>query len=179
MGSSLWLLALANIGLLSIMGGVRPDFVCITVAHASSFWDGYGVLSGVSGVEGCLKVRFLGMTGGRSVVKVFDGISDKFHYGGLFGLNGGNRRYTPISDPEIKGYFDLLIKVYPKGRMTQHFASLKSGDVVQMTGYNPNIKKNICMIAGGTGINPMLLVIQIFYTVDNPTENWNGGVIWF
>ncbi|RHN63910.1 putative cytochrome-b5 reductase [Medicago truncatula] len=43
-------------------------------------------------------------------------------------------RYTPISDPEIKGYFDLLIKVYPKGRMTQHFASLKSGDVVQMTG---------------------------------------------
>lgn len=34
----------------------------------------------------------LWQTGGRSVVKVFDGISDKFHYGGLFGLNGGNRR---------------------------------------------------------------------------------------
>ncbi|XP_060667425.1 uncharacterized protein LOC107420910 isoform X2 [Ziziphus jujuba] len=32
--------------------------------------------------------------------------------------------YTPISDPDAKGYFDLLIKVYPEGKMSQHFASL-------------------------------------------------------
>lgn len=74
--------------------------------------------------------------------------------------------YTPISDPDSKGYFDLLIKVlvwstnlctylsisnfvllsktsicfdilqvYPEGKMSQHFASLKPGDVVEVKGY--------------------------------------------
>ncbi|CAJ2634802.1 unnamed protein product [Trifolium pratense] len=133
------------------------------------------------------------------------------------------RPYTPISDPESKGYFDLLIKVYPEGKMSQHFASLKPGDVVEVKGpiekfrYTPNMKKSIGMIAGGSGITPMLQVIEailknsddktqisliyanispddillqqkldilaashpnlkIFYTVDNPTKNWKGGV---
>ncbi|KAK7304180.1 hypothetical protein RJT34_15283 [Clitoria ternatea] len=133
------------------------------------------------------------------------------------------RPYTPISDPESKGYFDLLIKVYPEGKMSQHFASLKPGDVVEVKGpieklrYTPNMKKHIGMIAGGSGITPMLQVIEailknpddktqisllyanvspddillkqkldilaashpnlkIFYTVDNPTKNWRGGV---
>ncbi|KAG5403452.1 hypothetical protein IGI04_009571 [Brassica rapa subsp. trilocularis] len=133
------------------------------------------------------------------------------------------RPYTPISDPEAKGYFDLLIKVYPDGKMSQHFASLKPGDVLEVKGpiekfkYSPNMKKHIGMIAGGSGITPMLQVIdtivknpedntkitllyanvspddillkqkldslqanhpnlKVFYTVDNPTKNWKGGV---
>ncbi|KAL0451907.1 UNVERIFIED_CONTAM: NADH-cytochrome reductase-like protein [Sesamum latifolium] len=132
------------------------------------------------------------------------------------------RPYTPISDPDAKGYFDLLIKVYPEGKMSQHFASLKPGDVVEVKGpieklrYSPNMKKHIGMIAGGTGITPMLQIIdailknpddntqvallyanvspddillkkkldvlaatnpnlKIFYTVDNPTKDWQGG----
>ncbi|KAL7239761.1 hypothetical protein ACSBR2_005606 [Camellia fascicularis] len=132
------------------------------------------------------------------------------------------RPYTPISDPDSKGYFDLLIKVYPDGKMSQHFASLKPGDVVEVKGpieklrYSLNMKKHIGMIAGGTGITPMLQVIEailknpedntqvsllyanvspddillkqkldvlaashpnlkIFYTVDKPSNNWNGG----
>nr|AFK47499.1 unknown [Medicago truncatula] len=66
------------------------------------------------------------------------------------------RPYTPISDTESKGYFDLLIKVYPEGKMSQHFASLKPGDMVEVKGpiekfkYTPNMKKNIGMIAGGS-----------------------------
>ncbi|XP_010535871.1 PREDICTED: NADH-cytochrome b5 reductase-like protein [Tarenaya hassleriana] len=133
------------------------------------------------------------------------------------------RPYTPISDPEAKGYFDLLIKVYPEGKMSQHFASLKPGDAVEVKGpiekfkYSPNMKRHIGMIAGGTGITPMLQVIEailknpedktqisllygnvspddillkqkldalqakhpnlkVYYTVDNPTKNWKGGV---
>lgn len=133
------------------------------------------------------------------------------------------RPYTPISDPDSKGYFDLLIKIYPEGKMSQHFAKLKPGDVVEVKGpiekirYTPNMKKHIGMIAGGTGITPMLQVIEailrnpndntqvslvyanvspddillrqkldilaashpnfkIFYTVDNPSNNWKGGV---
>ncbi|XP_050214536.1 NADH-cytochrome b5 reductase-like protein [Mercurialis annua] len=133
------------------------------------------------------------------------------------------RPYTPISDPDAKGYFDLLIKVYPEGKMSQHFASLKPGDVVEVKGpiekirYSPNMKKHIGMIAGGSGITPMLQVIEailknpddntqisllyanvspddillvqkldflaashpnfkVFYTVDNPSKKWKGGV---
>ncbi|CAN4114563.1 unnamed protein product [Withania somnifera] len=133
------------------------------------------------------------------------------------------RPYTPISDPEAKGYFDLLIKVYPEGKMSQHFARLKPGDVIEVKGpieklrYSPNMKKHIGMIAGGSGITPMLQVIEailknpddntqislvyanvspddillkkkldvlaathpnlkVFYTVDNPTNDWRGGI---
>ncbi|OIV99927.1 hypothetical protein TanjilG_26265 [Lupinus angustifolius] len=84
------------------------------------------------------------------------------------------RPYTPISDPESKGYFDLLIKVYPEGKMSQHFASLKPGDVVEVKGpveklrYTPNMKKHIGMIAGGTGITPMLQVIEA--VLKNPDD---------
>lgn len=84
------------------------------------------------------------------------------------------RPYTPISDPESNGYFDLLIKVYPEGKMSQHFASLKPGDVIEVKGpieklrYTPNMKKKIGMVAGGTGITPMLQVIKAI--LKNPDD---------
>ncbi|KAK6945069.1 Oxidoreductase FAD/NAD(P)-binding [Dillenia turbinata] len=87
------------------------------------------------------------------------------------------RPYTPISDPEAKGFFDLLIKVYPEGKMSQHIASLKPGDVLEVKGpieklrYTPNMKKHIGMIAGGTGITPMLQVIEaILKNPDDKTQ---------
>ncbi|EPS65850.1 hypothetical protein M569_08927, partial [Genlisea aurea] len=92
------------------------------------------------------------------------------------------RPYTPISDPEAKGYFDLLIKVYPEGKMTQHFASLKPGDVVEVKGpveklrYSPNMKKHIGMIAGGTGITPMLQIIDAI--LKNPDDNTQVSLIY-
>ncbi|KAJ4958160.1 hypothetical protein NE237_025271 [Protea cynaroides] len=85
------------------------------------------------------------------------------------------RPYTPISDPDAKGYFDLLIKIYPEGKMSQHLASLKPGDVLEVKGpieklrYTPNMKKNIGMIAGGTGITPMLQIIDAI--LKNPDDN--------
>ncbi|XP_015866415.2 NADH-cytochrome b5 reductase-like protein [Ziziphus jujuba] len=92
------------------------------------------------------------------------------------------RPYTPISDPDVKGYFDLLIKVYPEGKMSQHFASLKPGDVVEVKGpieklrYSPNMKKHIGMIAGGTGITPMLQVIEAI--LKNPDDNTQVSLLY-
>ncbi|KAK3436590.1 hypothetical protein EUGRSUZ_C01134 [Eucalyptus grandis] len=92
------------------------------------------------------------------------------------------RPYTPISDPDAKGYFDLLIKVYPEGKMSQHFAILKPGDVVEVKGpiekfkYTPNMKKNIGMIAGGTGITPMLQVIDAI--LKNPDDNTQVSLLY-
>ncbi|KAK2646004.1 hypothetical protein Ddye_021199 [Dipteronia dyeriana] len=92
------------------------------------------------------------------------------------------RPYTPISDPDSKGYFDLLIKVYPEGKMSQHFGSLKPGDVVEVKGpieklrYSPNMKKHIGMIAGGTGITPMLQVIEAI--LKNPDDNTQVSLLY-
>ncbi|KAK8939967.1 NADH-cytochrome b5 reductase-like protein [Platanthera guangdongensis] len=92
------------------------------------------------------------------------------------------RPYTPISDPDSKGYFDLLIKVYPEGKMSQHFAQLKPGDVVEVKGpieklrYSPNMKKKIGMVAGGTGITPMLQIIKAI--VKNPDDNTQVSLVY-
>eukprot|EP00123_Amoebidium_parasiticum_P013461 comp21968_c0_seq1/m.31703 comp21968_c0_seq1/g.31703 ORF comp21968_c0_seq1/g.31703 comp21968_c0_seq1/m.31703 type:complete len:297 (-) comp21968_c0_seq1:316-1206(-) len=76
------------------------------------------------------------------------------------------RPYTPTTGPEVKGHFDLVIKTYPNGVASGYFDKLKPGDKVNMKGpivklpVTPNMKKEIGMIAGGTGITPMYQVIH-------------------
>nr|XP_003224227.1 PREDICTED: NADH-cytochrome b5 reductase 2 isoform X2 [Anolis carolinensis] len=101
------------------------------------------------------------------------------------------RAYTPVSSDEVKGYVDLIIKVYYKnvhpkfpegGKMSQHLDSMKVGDTIDFRGPNgllvykgsgkfsikqdkksqAKIKwvKHLGMIAGGTGITPMLQLIR-------------------
>jgi cytochrome-b5 reductase len=75
------------------------------------------------------------------------------------------RPYTPVTYDE-KGYFELVIKSYPEGKLSKHIGKLKVGDKLAVKGpipkieYKPNMKKNIGMIAGGSGITPMLQVVQ-------------------
>lgn len=76
------------------------------------------------------------------------------------------RSYTPISSDVNPGYFDLLIKSYPTGNISRHLATLKIGDTMKVKGpkgamvYTPNMVKRFGMIAGGTGITPMLQVAK-------------------
>lgn len=76
------------------------------------------------------------------------------------------RSYTPISSDENPGYFDLLIKSYPTGNISKHVASLKIGQPLKVKGpkgamvYTPGLVKHFGMIAGGTGITPMLQIIR-------------------
>ena len=76
------------------------------------------------------------------------------------------RSYTPISSDENRGYFDLLIKSYPTGNISRHMATLKVGDTMKVKGpkgamvYTPGLVKRFGMIAGGTGITPMLQIIR-------------------
>lgn len=79
------------------------------------------------------------------------------------------RPYTPTStEQEIinRGSFDLIVKRYEQGNLSKHVCSLAPGEVLEMSG---PIKKidistvtaaEIGMIAGGTGITPMLQVIN-------------------
>ncbi|KAJ9659091.1 NADH-cytochrome b5 reductase [Coniosporium apollinis] len=76
------------------------------------------------------------------------------------------RSYTPISSDETPGYFDLLIKSYPTGNISKHMASLMVGQTMKVKGpkgamvYTPNMVRHLGMIAGGTGITPMLQIIK-------------------
>lgn len=87
------------------------------------------------------------------------------------------RPYTPVTPIDQKGYFDLVIKYYDKGAMSKHIHSLKPGDYLEVKGpipkikYEKNMKKRIGMIAGGTGITPMLQVVrEILRNPDDKTE---------
>jgi cytochrome-b5 reductase len=76
------------------------------------------------------------------------------------------RSYTPISGDHQPGYFDLLIKSYPTGNISKHMASMVIGQTLKVRGpkgamvYTPNMVRAFGMIAGGTGITPMLQIIR-------------------
>ncbi|PQE19060.1 nitrate reductase protein [Rutstroemia sp. NJR-2017a BBW] len=76
------------------------------------------------------------------------------------------RSYTPVSGDHQPGYFDLLIKSYPTGNISKHMASLTVGQTIKVRGpkgamvYTPNMVRHFGMIAGGTGITPMLQIIR-------------------
>lgn len=94
------------------------------------------------------------------------------------------RKYTPTTSDDDIGFADLVIKVYKGGvidrfpdggKMSQYFDSLKVGDRVKMSGpwgtheymgrglFKSGRKEHKCtkvgMMAGGTGITPMLQVM--------------------
>lgn len=107
------------------------------------------------------------------------------------------RAYTPVSSDEDKGYVDLVIKVYAKnvhpkfpngGKMSQFVDALKIGDTIAFRGPTGKLKytsdgefcirrpnktpvnikaEYINMIAGGTGITPMLQLVREILTRAN------------
>lgn len=77
------------------------------------------------------------------------------------------RSYTPVSNNSDKGKLELVVKVYPDGKLTNGFlAQLEVGDEVQFRGpkgamrYSRGLCKKIGMLAGGSGITPMFQLIR-------------------
>jgi cytochrome-b5 reductase len=76
------------------------------------------------------------------------------------------RSYTPVSSDNDRGHFDLLIKSYPTGNISKHVASLQVGQTMKVKGpkgamvYRPGLVRRFGMIAGGTGITPMLQIVR-------------------
>ncbi|RUP50511.1 hypothetical protein BC936DRAFT_138802 [Jimgerdemannia flammicorona] len=75
-----------------------------------------------------------------------------------------SRSYTPTSSDDDLGHFDLVIKSYSAGNVSKFIGELKIGDGIDVRGpkgaftYTPNMCRAIGMLAGGTGITPMLQV---------------------
>lgn len=125
----------------------------------------------------------LGLPTGQHVSLRFKDAEGKTH----------QRSYTPITDNSSVGEFSLLIKVYkanvhPKfpegGKMSQHLDALKIGDKMEIKGPKGHMEyltggkftvkplgkplehrqaNQIIMLAGGTGITPMLQVLHFIF----------------
>lgn len=84
------------------------------------------------------------------------------------------RSYTPISNDDQLGSFDLLIKTYENGNISRYVESKKIGETIDVRGpkgfftYTPNMRKSLGMVAGGTGIAPMYQVLTAI--LDDPTD---------
>lgn len=76
------------------------------------------------------------------------------------------RSYTPVSNNRDLGRMELLIRVYPQGKMGNYLKNLRVGNVAEIRGpkgamrYRKGTIKSIGMVAGGTGITPMFQIIR-------------------
>uniref|UniRef100_K3WF10 NADH-cytochrome b5 reductase n=1 Tax=Globisporangium ultimum (strain ATCC 200006 / CBS 805.95 / DAOM BR144) TaxID=431595 RepID=K3WF10_GLOUD len=83
-------------------------------------------------------------------------------------INGKSvmRPYTPVNTNAEKGVIELVVKGYPTGQMSKHIMGLQVGDSLAMMGpivkfkYEPNKYKKIGLIAGGSGLTPLLQVTK-------------------
>lgn len=99
------------------------------------------------------------------------------HVACCFSIDGKDeiRYYSPISNEFDTGFFDLLVKSYPHGKVSKRFAMLKEGQTVKFRGpvgrleYQTNMAKEIGMVAGGSGITPILQVITKVITTPEDT----------
>lgn len=87
------------------------------------------------------------------------------------------RPYHPISPRYAPGYFDLMIKSYTDGRVSKFFASLEPGKTVDFMGptgklnYHCNSSRAIGLVAGGSGITPILQILnEIVTTPEDLTQ---------
>ena len=102
-------------------------------------------------------------------------------YSQVKGADDIAKPYTPVTPSDQKGWFRLIVKCYPGGSVSAYLHTLTPGDSIQVKGpftklqYKANSHKHIGMIAGGTGITPMLQIIKEI--VRNPSDKTNVHLI--
>lgn len=101
------------------------------------------------------------------------------HLACVFEIDGKDevRYYSPVSNKFDAGFFDILVKSYPNGKVSAKFPTLREGQTVKFRGpvgrleYKTNMAKEIGLIAGGSGITPILQVItEIITTPEDFTK---------
>lgn len=92
------------------------------------------------------------------------------------------RPYTPTTSDDNQGYFDLVIKIYSQGKMTQYLDNFSIGQTIDVSGPSGNLiykgqglfdirprkpepfvtrrVRYLGLIAGGTGITPMYQILN-------------------
>ncbi|XP_069794161.1 NADH-cytochrome b5 reductase-like isoform X2 [Narcine bancroftii] len=84
------------------------------------------------------------------------------------------RAYTPVSPLDAEGYFEVLIKIYEEGLMSQYVKTWRERDSVCWRGpfggfpYKLNQYEQLLLFASGTGIAPLVPLLQ--YIVANEED---------
>ncbi|XP_030828479.1 cytochrome b5 reductase 4-like [Strongylocentrotus purpuratus] len=99
-----------------------------------------------------------------------------------------SRPYTPVfpsllkddgdeetDGPNSRNSVHLMLKVYPQGQFTQHLATLKEGDNIEMSNHSGTFDHEctykqltvVYFIAAGTGFTPMVKLIQMGLAEDS------------
>ncbi|KAL2900709.1 NADH--cytochrome b5 reductase 1 [Bienertia sinuspersici] len=87
--------------------------------------------------------------------------------------------YTPTTLDSDVGHFELM---YPQGRMSHHFREMRVGDSLAVKGpkgrfrYQPGQVRAFGMLAGGSGITPMLQVARAI--LENPNDKTKVHLIY-
>lgn len=90
--------------------------------------------------------------------------------------------YTPTTLDSDLGNFQLVIKMYPQGRMSHHFREMKVGDYMFVKGPKGRFKYQVGqvrafgMLAGGSGITPMFQVARAI--LENPNDKTKVHLIY-
>ncbi|XP_010274919.1 PREDICTED: NADH--cytochrome b5 reductase 1 [Nelumbo nucifera] len=90
--------------------------------------------------------------------------------------------YTPTTLDSDLGHFELVIKMYPQGRMSHHFREMRVGDYLAVKGpkgrfkYQPGQVRAFGMLAGGSGITPMFQVARAI--LENPKDRTKVHLIY-
>ncbi|CAJ2671953.1 unnamed protein product [Trifolium pratense] len=90
--------------------------------------------------------------------------------------------YTPTTLDSDVGHFDLVIKMYPQGRMSHHFREMRVGDSLAVKGPKGRFKYQLGevrafgMLAGGSGITPMFQVARAI--LENPSDKTKVHLIY-
>ncbi|KMS97611.1 hypothetical protein BVRB_5g125280 [Beta vulgaris subsp. vulgaris] len=90
--------------------------------------------------------------------------------------------YTPTTLDSDVGRFELVIKMYPQGRMSHHFREMRVGDYLAVKGpkgrfrYQPGQVRAFGMLAGGSGITPMFQVARAI--LENPKDKTKVHLIY-
>eukprot|EP00123_Amoebidium_parasiticum_P017445 comp23856_c0_seq1/m.41714 comp23856_c0_seq1/g.41714 ORF comp23856_c0_seq1/g.41714 comp23856_c0_seq1/m.41714 type:complete len:817 (-) comp23856_c0_seq1:529-2979(-) len=87
------------------------------------------------------------------------------------------RYYSPVSRADDLGHIDMVIKTDTGGALTAYMDAMKPGDTLDFKGpisgleLQVGTKKRIGMLAGGTGISPMLQLIRAHLLHEAKTGN--------
>ena len=119
------------------------------------------------GLSTCACILARAMVRGSSISS--GGSSSSGGGGRNFNFEEVVRPYTPISTNAMVGKFELMVKIYPSGRMGQHLDSMAIGDSLDFKHIPFNVKlqypvlrerRALGMLCGGTGVTPMLQALH-------------------
>jgi cytochrome-b5 reductase len=87
-----------------------------------------------------------------------------------------------VCHPSFARYAAEPFQAYEKGNISRHVSLLKIGDKLKIKGpkgkfvYTPDLSRELGMIAGGTGITPMLQIIRA--ALKNPADKTKISLIY-